>query len=83
MNIYIFRLAEFKTLMYQLFHQEHSQSVTVDSLKTYLTSNNKGEAFTASEIEASIDTMSDDNMIMLSNDIIFLIWTSFHVSLLL
>ena len=59
--------------MYKLFHQEHSQSVTMDSLRTYLTTHNKGEAFTESEIQASIDNMSDDNMIMLSNDIIFLI----------
>ena len=45
----------------------------MDSLRTYLTTHNKGEAFTESEIQASIDTMSDDNMIMVSNDIIFLI----------
>ena len=45
----------------------------MDSLKTYLTSYNKEEEFAESEIQASLDTMSDDNMIMLSNDIISLI----------
>ena len=66
-------MAEFKALMHKLLHQEHSQSVTMDSLKTYLTSYNKEEEFAESEIQASLDTMSDDNMIMLSNDIISLI----------
>ena len=60
-------------MLYQLFHQEHSQSATMDSLRSYLKSHCKGEPFTDNEISASIDSMSDENMIMVSNDIIFLI----------
>lgn len=45
----------------------------MDSLKAYLKANTKGDAFTEGEITAAVDTMSDDNMIMVSNDIIFLI----------
>lgn len=50
--------------------------MSVDSLSTYLDSHSEKEgasAFTQSERTAAIDSMSDDNMIMISNDIIFLI----------
>ncbi|KAF6038724.1 MCM3 [Bugula neritina] len=67
------RLKEFKKLLFHLFHQEHSQSVTMDSLKSYLDTNAKEQAFTTAEITAAVDVMSDENAIMLSNDIIFLI----------
>jgi len=69
----LFRLKEFKKLLFHLFHQEHSQSVTMDSLKSYLDTNAKEQAFTTAEITAAVDVMSDENAIMLSNDIIFLI----------
>ncbi|XP_067934630.1 DNA replication licensing factor MCM3-like [Watersipora subatra] len=67
------RLNHFKAMLYQLFRHEHSQSVTMDSLRTYVESHTKGEAFSDSEITAAIEAMSDENMIMVSNDIIFLI----------
>ena len=69
-----------QVVVYNLFRQEHSQSATMDSLRSYLETNCKGEAFTDNEITASIDSMSDDNMIMVSNDIIFLIQLEVNVT---
>ncbi|XP_066553734.1 DNA replication licensing factor MCM3 [Amia ocellicauda] len=66
------RLKEFKAALLEVFKAAHAQSISMRSLMDAI---NKGSSapFTQQEVSAALDRMQDDNQVMLSNDIIFLI----------
>jgi len=78
------RLKTFKTALFKLFILEHAQSLTLDRVREYVNTEGVsvggasaggvgGEEFEHEELMATIDRMQDDNQIMLSDNIIFLI----------
>lgn len=67
------RLSVFKTGLHAIFQKEHSQSVQVEKLKEHLNSTSPSDVFENDEIYAAIDIMMDDNKLMLSDDMVFLI----------
>lgn len=69
-----FRLKTFKTSLFNLFKTEHAQSLTVGRIREFVNEENRGEEFSDAELFAAIDKMQDDNQIMLSESIVFLIW---------
>ncbi|KAJ8274796.1 hypothetical protein COCON_G00094210 [Conger conger] len=66
------RLKEFKAALLETFHSAHAQSVTINALMETINKGNK-TAFTPAEVQAALDCMQDDNQVMVSSDIIFLI----------
>ncbi|KAL8173088.1 UNVERIFIED_CONTAM: hypothetical protein K2H54_039841 [Gekko kuhli] len=66
------RLKEFKAALLDVFRSTHAQSV---ALKTLMKSINQDrpQPFSSSEVKAALEQMQDDNQIMMSDDIIFLI----------
>ncbi|KAL8173083.1 UNVERIFIED_CONTAM: MCM DNA helicase complex subunit [Gekko kuhli] len=66
------RLKEFKAALLDVFRSTHAQSV---ALKTLMKSINQDrpQPFLSSEVKAALEQMQDDNQIMMSDDIIFLI----------
>lgn len=58
-----------------IFRDERStdQSVTLDRLKEVMNSKHAAEPFDDGEILAAIDTMSDENQVMLAENTLFLI----------
>lgn len=66
------RLKEFKSSLFGVFHSAHTQSVKMKALMDDI---NKGREkhFTEAEVRNALARMQDDNQIMVSDDIIFLI----------
>lgn len=69
-----FRLKTFKTSLFNVFKTEHAQSLTVDRIREFVNEENREDKFGDAELFAAIDKMQDDNQIMLSENIVFLIW---------
>jgi DNA replication licensing factor MCM3 len=67
------RLKLFKTSLFNLFKSEHKQSLTFDQVETQVNRDNVDDVFTRQELMSAIDQMQDDNQIMLSDNILFLI----------
>lgn len=67
------RLKEFKSSLFAVFQSAHAQSV---KMKTLMDDINKGreQHFSEAEVRDALAHMQDHNQIMLSDDIIFLIW---------
>lgn len=67
------RLKTFKTSLFNVFKTEHAQSLTVDRIREFVNEENREDKFGDAELFAAIDKMQDDNQIMLSENIVFLI----------
>ncbi|XP_018590589.2 DNA replication licensing factor MCM3 isoform X2 [Scleropages formosus] len=66
------RLKTFKAALLEAFRAAHAQSITLAALKDAINKDNK-EPFSATEVQAALSRMQDDNQVMLSSDIVFLI----------
>ncbi|XP_003474958.2 DNA replication licensing factor MCM3 isoform X2 [Cavia porcellus] len=66
------RLKAFKAALLNVFQEAHAQSVGLTRL-TESINQGKEEPFSAEEIQAALDKMQDDNQVMLSEGIVFLI----------
>ncbi|XP_043917639.1 DNA replication licensing factor MCM3 [Protopterus annectens] len=66
------RMKKFKSALLEAFKVAHAQSI---GLKGLMESINKDNAspFSSSEVKAALDQMQDDNQVMVSDDIVFLI----------
>ncbi|XP_055043140.1 DNA replication licensing factor MCM3 [Misgurnus anguillicaudatus] len=66
------RLKVFKTALSEVFHTAHAQSM---GLMTLMQDINKScpSPFNEAEVRAALNTMQDDNQVMVADDIIFLI----------
>lgn len=65
------RFQQFRASLLKLFQSERSQSLALDDVIKFINSEN--ESFSNEEIMFAIDKMQDQNHIMLSENIIFLI----------
>ena len=65
---YCFRLKTFRAKLFELFKQEHAQTVSLDKVKGQM-----GSDFSEDEIFGAIDQMMDANQVMLADDAVFLI----------
>uniref|UniRef100_A0A673U6D5 DNA replication licensing factor MCM3 n=1 Tax=Suricata suricatta TaxID=37032 RepID=A0A673U6D5_SURSU len=66
------RLKEFKVALLDVFREAHAQSVGMNRL-TESINRDKEEPFSLAEIQAALSKMQDDNQVMVSEGIIFLI----------
>ena len=66
------RLKAFKAALLEVFQEAHAQSVGMVHL-TESINRNKEEPFSEEEIEDSLSRMQDDNQVMVSEGIVFLI----------
>ncbi|XP_038628230.1 DNA replication licensing factor MCM3 [Tachyglossus aculeatus] len=66
------RLKAFKAALLEVFREAHAQSVAVKSLTDSINRDNP-EPFAPAEVRAALDKMQDDNQVMVSDDIVFLI----------
>ncbi|XP_078449831.1 DNA replication licensing factor MCM3 [Lampetra planeri] len=65
------RLKEFKAALLDVFRKSHSQSVAIPAIMEALGGGDT--AFSLAEVRAAVARMEDDNQVMLSDDIVFLI----------
>jgi hypothetical protein len=66
------RMKDFKSLLFKLFHRERAQSLVMSSIVSYMREDSTGK-FSETEIKSALNTMQDDNQIMLSDETVFLI----------
>ncbi|XP_022222795.1 DNA replication licensing factor Mcm3 [Drosophila obscura] len=66
------RLGTFKNGLQRLFREAREQSLPLGRITTAINENN-AEPFASSEIEAAVHRMTEDNQIMVADDIVFLI----------
>ncbi|XP_036405859.1 DNA replication licensing factor MCM3 [Megalops cyprinoides] len=66
------RLKEFKAALLGAFDSAHAQSVTVTALMESINKDNQ-TPFSTAEVRVALDRMQDDNQVMVSSDIVFLI----------
>nr|XP_037277703.1 DNA replication licensing factor MCM3-like [Rhipicephalus microplus] len=67
------RMTKFRNLLGKLFKETHTQSQPVSNIIDFLAKEEKVEPFTQEEIDVAIQRMMDDNQVMLSDEIVFLI----------
>lgn len=67
------RLKEFKVSLLEVFREAHAQSVGMTRL-TESVNRDKEQPFSSEEIQAALSKMQEDNQVMVSEGIIFLIW---------
>lgn len=67
------RLKIFRTSLYQLFKKERAQSVNLDDVKKHMATTHADSPFSNDELMAAIDKMMDENQVMLSDQILFLV----------
>ena len=67
------RLKTFKASMLNLFWNEHAQSLSLNQVHQHVNSDNPNAQYGEDELHAAIDKMMDDNQLMLSDDMLFLI----------
>ncbi|KAH9373979.1 hypothetical protein HPB48_003973 [Haemaphysalis longicornis] len=66
-------MGKFRTLLGKLFKETHTQSQHVSNIMEFLAKEEQTEPFTQEEIDIAIQRMMDDNQVMLSDEIVFLI----------
>lgn len=67
------RLNIFKNGLQKLFRESRESSLPVARIVTYVNQNSGVEAFTQGEISSALERMTNDNQIMVADDIVFLI----------
>ena len=71
--MFFFRLKSFRTSLYNLFQKERAQSVQLDQVTAHVNSEHADARFSDEEIMSAISAMMDDNQVMLSDQVLFLI----------
>ncbi|KAL0881368.1 hypothetical protein ABMA27_001245 [Loxostege sticticalis] len=67
------RLTQFKTALQQLFRDERANSLPLDRITAHVNEQYSHETFSSGEIHAALDKMTQDNQVMMADDIVFLI----------
>ncbi|XP_038219996.1 DNA replication licensing factor Mcm3 [Zerene cesonia] len=67
------RLTEFKSALQQLFREERANSLTLDRITSYVNEKYSHATFGSGEITAALERMTQDNQVMMADDIVFLI----------
>lgn len=63
----------FKASLLKAFKVTRSQSVPIPDLFTHINKGQSGE-FDQQEVKLLLERMQDDNQVMVSEDVVFLIW---------
>lgn len=66
------RLQQFKSILQQLFRKERTQSLSMVKVEEHV-NNEVTEKYSKSEIKQAVDIMTNENQVMLADDILFLI----------
>lgn len=69
---HFFRLMAFKSGLQHAFRETRSQSLSLTQIRQIINSNNTSP-FTNGEMNAAIEQMTNDNQVMLNNDMVYLI----------
>ncbi|XP_022920359.2 DNA replication licensing factor Mcm3 [Onthophagus taurus] len=67
------RLSKFKSCLQKTFRENRTQSLSLVKVKDSVNSQYSNEPFSQSEINAAVERMTEDNQVMLSDGIVFLI----------
>lgn len=67
------RMTKFRNLLGKLFKDTHTQSQPMSNIMDFLAQEEHVEPFTQEEIDVAVQRMMDDNQVMLSDEIVFLI----------
>lgn len=67
------RLTQFKTALHQLFREERANSLPLSRVTSYVNDKYSHETFDDAEIHAALHKMTQDNQVMMADDIVFLI----------
>ncbi|XP_075975961.1 minichromosome maintenance 3 [Anticarsia gemmatalis] len=67
------RLTQFKSALQQLFREERANSLPLSRVSAYVNEKYSHETFDAGEVQAALDKMTQDNQVMMADDIVFLI----------
>lgn len=67
------RLTVFKSGLQRVFRESHDSSLPVERIVNYINQNSGDVAFTKGEVEAALERMTNDNQIMVADEIVFLI----------
>jgi DNA replication licensing factor MCM3 len=67
------RLNVFKNGLQKVFRETRESSLPVDRIVNYINQNSGDEAFSQGEVNSALDRMTNDNQIMVADDIVFLI----------
>lgn len=70
------RMTKFRNLLGKLFKDTHTQSQPMSNIMDFLAQEEHVEPFTQEEIDVAVQRMMDDNQVMLSDEIVFLIWAA-------
>ena len=69
-EINIVRLEQFKTALFGIFESTRQQNLHMEDVRKHIVTEQK---FSEGEMMAAIEKMSDDNKVMLSADVLYLI----------
>jgi len=69
-EINVVRLEQFKTALFGIFESTRQQNLHMDDVRKHIVT---GQKFSEGEMMAAIEKMSDDNKVMLSADVLYLI----------
>ncbi|XP_045535196.1 DNA replication licensing factor Mcm3 [Papilio machaon] len=67
------RLTQFKSALQQLFREERANSLPLDKVTTYVNNKYSHQIFSPDEVLSALHLMTQDNQLMMADDIIFLI----------
>lgn len=72
---HIYRMEHFQTSVRNLFEKEKSQTLKLVRIVEFVNKSLPAheDPFTGGEISAAVKKMSDDNLVMLADDILFLV----------
>lgn len=65
------KLKDFKSMLFKLFHKERTQAIPVADIAKYIQDENS--KFAENDVKSALNTMQDDNQVMLSDETVFLI----------
>lgn len=65
------KLKDFKSMLFKLFHRERTQALPIADILSFI--KNENAKFAETDIKSALNTMQDDNQVMLSDETVFLI----------
>ncbi|CAH2040167.1 unnamed protein product, partial [Iphiclides podalirius] len=67
------RLTQFKSALQQLFREERANSLPLERITSYVNEKCSQQTFDSGEVQAALERMTQDNQVMMADDIVFLI----------
>nr|XP_032515771.1 DNA replication licensing factor Mcm3 [Danaus plexippus plexippus] len=67
------RLSQFKSALQQLYREERANSLPLARITSYINEKYSHDTFESGEIHAALERMTQDNQVMMADDIVFLI----------